>query len=878
MRLYLSLLLVVLMYGFARSQPATDPDPGVIKTPAILPNPMDPNGDGWITSTGGAFTGPLDETEFELPYIPIPTYEAEPVPDNQVFSSTCTMYELVGDAANGAESTYYYWQDLDGLPDNGDEWLFFRFRVAKLQTTVGLSILIDTDQKFGISADPNAVVGNPGFELEISVNTSSSGQVGVYNVDGVSSSGVLMSSYAVSTNMQIAYALNQDSDCSSKSVPGFIDIHLPFAALNLPSTTPIRMAGAAREGTGTNLGGNADDIAGVDGNTIPSDDDQFIAVVGSYPPFAFQDDGNGAPSCVDGTQSLDENASNGTAVYVVSTFDPDGDALTYAITAGNTGTAFAINSSGQITVSNTSALDFETTPSFTLTVNVSDGTLSDDAVITINLTDINEAPTVTDATVSLNENSPNSTAVHTVLASDPDGDALSYTISAGNTGTAFTINATGEISVSDASALDFETTPPFTLTVTVSDGTLSDKAVITISLIDINEAPAANDATVSIDENSVNGTTVHTISAADPDGDPLFYSITGGNTGDAFAVNSSGMITVSNATALDFETTPSFSLTVTVYDGTLSDNAIIKINLNDVNESPKNVNQAPVASDVTISIDENSVNGTTVHSINGSDPDGDALAYGITTGNADNAFAISDDGVISVNDYTKLDFEITPAFYLTIQIGDGERYTQVIVTIELRDLNEAPGISDATITIAENLPPGSVVYQFVSNDPDANDAPTFSIEAGNSSAAFAINASTGEVTVDNIDALQQLENPAFILTVMVTDAGGLTATANLTIVLEKVETRSVIDPLKGFSPNGDGENDFWLIKGIEAFPDNEVKVFNRWGILVYGTRNYDNINNVWRGVDNVSLPEMTYFFVITVKGLQPITGYVIMKQ
>ena len=59
----------------------------------------------------------------------------------------------------------------------------------------------------------------------------------------------------------------------------------------------------------------------------------------------------------------------------------------------------------------------------------------------------------------------------TVVASDPDaGDTLTYAITGGNTGGAFTINpSTGEITVNNSAALDFETTPSFNLTVAVTD-------------------------------------------------------------------------------------------------------------------------------------------------------------------------------------------------------------------------------------------------------------------------------------------------------------------------------------------------------------------------------------------------------------------------
>ena len=82
---------------------------------------------------------------------------------------------------------------------------------------------------------------------------------------------------------------------------------------------------------------------------------------------------------------------NGTNVGTVTFTDPDvGQGHTFAITAGNTGRAFAINAStGQLTVSTSAALNFEATPSFSFTVRVTDnGTppLFGSATITINLT------------------------------------------------------------------------------------------------------------------------------------------------------------------------------------------------------------------------------------------------------------------------------------------------------------------------------------------------------------------------------------------------------------------------------------------------------------------------------------------------------------
>src|SRR5262245_66569046 len=104
-----------------------------------------------------------------------------------------------------------------------------------------------------------------------------------------------------------------------------------------------------------------------------------------------------------------------------------------------------------------------------------------------------------------------------------------------------------------------------------------------------DNAPVINDATVALDENSANGTVVYDVNDGtndlDADGQALTYTITGGTGVGVFAINSAtGVITVTNSAALDFETTPSFTLTVQASDGTLTDTAAITINLNRSNE------------------------------------------------------------------------------------------------------------------------------------------------------------------------------------------------------------------------------------------------------------------------------------------------------
>ena len=202
---------------------------------------------------------------------------------------------------------------------------------------------------------------------------------------------------------------------------------------------------------------------------------------------------NQAPTITAATYSLAENSANGTVLGKIEATDADGDVLTYSIISGNSGQAFGLDSStGQLTVASSTALDYETTPTFSLEVEVSDGTLTASATFTVNLTDVdetvNQPPTIVASTFSLAENSPGGTLVGTVSASDANNDTLTYTIKSGNTLEAFSLDSkSGELKVINSVALDFETTPTFSLEVEVSDGTLSASATLTVNLTDVDE-------------------------------------------------------------------------------------------------------------------------------------------------------------------------------------------------------------------------------------------------------------------------------------------------------------------------------------------------------------------------------------------------------
>jgi len=77
----------------------------------------------------------------------------------------------------------------------------------------------------------------------------------------------------------------------------------------------------------------------------------------------------------------------------------------------------------------------------------------------------------------------------------------------------------------------------------------------------------------------------------------------------------------------------------------------------------------------------------------------------------------------------------------------------------------------------------------------------------------------------------------------------------------------------GFSPNGDGVNDYFVIQGIEAFPNNRLLIFNRWGNEVYKKAGY---LNDWNGTWNNRklLPDGTYFYVLEDGRGKRYSGYI----
>jgi gliding motility-associated-like protein len=105
-------------------------------------------------------------------------------------------------------------------------------------------------------------------------------------------------------------------------------------------------------------------------------------------------------------------------------------------------------------------------------------------------------------------------------------------------------------------------------------------------------------------------------------------------------------------------------------------------------------------------------------------------------------------------------------------------------------------------------------------------------------------------------------------TVKIVSSDGCQATDNLFVKVVK----DFIVP-NTFTPNGDGINDKWLIENLYLYPNYRVQVFNRYGQMLYDTKNY---NTPWDGsYKGKPMPSGAYYYIIDLNGSRTVKkGYV----
>ena len=107
------------------------------------------------------------------------------------------------------------------------------------------------------------------------------------------------------------------------------------------------------------------------------------------------------------------------------------------------------------------------------------------------------------------------------------------------------------------------------------------------------------------------------------------------------------------------------------------------------------------------------------------------------------------------------------------------------------------------------------------------------------------------------------------MVVSINDANACTYTLN--VIISDASTSCFFVP-NGFTPNGDGINDYWKLPEIGTYGQVEVTVYNRYGQPVYRS---DSYKNDWDGTwDGYPLPSASYYYIIKSAELGIIKGVV----
>ena len=399
-----------------------------------------------------------------------------------------------------------------------------------------------------------------------------------------------------------------------------------------------------------------------------------------------------------GTFTIDENTSPGTPVgSALTATDPNGDTLSYSL-SGTDASSFGIDRSiGQLIVKH--PLDFETQSVYEVTVRVSDDrNASDDVDVTITITNVDEAGTVS---VSLEQ--PEVGTALTVSLSDPDGSVsnISWQWAASSDGSNWSdisgANSDSYTPVADDVGIYLQATASYT------DGHGPGKSADAVMERQTTQRDPSFEGDVTlltVDENTPPGTLVgDAITATDPDGDVLTYSLSGTDASSFVLDGSTGQITVGSGTMLDYESGPArHTVIVSVHDGrdaygnddsTIDDLIEVSIDVANVDETG------------TVSVSPEQPKSGTALTASLSDPDGSLSDISWQWAASSVRANWQDTAGASSSTYTPVDLDADKYLRVTASYADGEgsgKQAQAVLNNPVQGLPEPVATPTTTAT------------------------------------------------------------------------------------------------------------------------------------------------------------------------------------
>jgi gliding motility-associated-like protein len=408
-----------------------------------------------------------------------------------------------------------------------------------------------------------------------------------------------------------------------------------------------------------------------------------------------------------------------------------------------------------------------------------------------------------------------------------------------------------------------------TVSFTVNDGGLSSNTVSRdISVSAVNDAPIATDDAVSTNEDTpVQIDILVNDSDSDNSLDPATVVATTPTNGVININSSNGFITYTPNT--DFNGADTFSYTIKDITGAESNSAIVTITVIPVNDGP-------IADDDNNTTSENlAVNIPILSNDTDADNSIDPTSVSIIS-NVSNGSLLIDPSTGMATYTPNVGFIGNDTFTYTVADALGTISNTAVVTIVVNPINDPPlAVDDGPLSHNTGLP---LTIDALGNDSDPDNIITELSIIGVTSPTF------GSTRIENNMIVYEpsgTSSGTVTFSYTIQDPEGLTSTAIVTIIYEYIE----LEVSEGFSPNDDGNNDTWHIRSIESYPGNNIKVFDRWGLLVYQVSNYDNTSIAWNGRANTGnqagnyLEQGTYYYVLDLgANTKAFSGFVVIVR
>jgi len=575
---------------------------------------------------------------------------------------------------------------------------------------------------------------------------------------------------------------------------------------------------------------------------------------------------NSPPTDIDlSASSISEDASSLVVGVLTTTDDTTNDFnFTYEIAEieGSTDhTAFTIDqTNGELKF--VSQPDFETKSSYTITIKATDGGgKSFSETFTITVTDANDTPVFDPAAAFSTPENRLGTGV-TPIATDQDGDTLSYSIVGGADDDKFELDGTtGELKFKVAPNFEANGSAngdnDYIVQIRADDGNGGTATqTFTISVTDANDPPVfTSSASHSVQENQSD--TGYTPVAVHPQGLSFTFSIGGGADADKFELVG-GVLQFKDAHIPDYEN-PTDSDGNRIYDvqiratddGGLTATRDVSITVTDV----VNEHDPVFTSGTNFSAEENQLQ--TGYTPAATDADGDTVSFSINGG--------ADAGKFSWDDVTgALVFRTAPDYEnptdsggdrtYNVQIlasdGAGRSATQNVSVTVTDVVDETAPTATITNSLVQVAPGGTLSPIALSNFASFSDAPPGTIASVTASGAGTI-ALTPPTTAGNLAGIYvgvttdgstwTWTSTTATLTLVATDNGGLTTTTSLAVAEQlSLDETDLSSEAASYTVNGSAADDTVNLGSTNSLAHEETAAAHTVDInLADGTNHFE---------------------------------------